>query len=241
MSTKLTGPILNKDRTDRSDTDTRRWFSTLPMGQEPDFITYENNFLAEQDYAAADWIITTTEAGSGDATEALASDEIGGALLITNDDADNDSDELQATQENWGLQAGKKMWYETRIKVSDATQSDLFLGLAITDTTIIDGTTDSIGFRKDDGDANIDVVSEKDSTETLTDSGKDLVDDTYVKLGMYWDGVSTVEFYVDRNKVASHTTNNPDDENLTITMAIQNGEAVAKTMTVDYIYITQER
>lgn len=241
MSTKFTGPLLNKDRTGRSNTDARRWFSNLPIGQEPDFIIYKNDFKVAQDYAAADWVITTTEAGGGDATEALAADEIGGALLITNDAADNDSDELQQTEEIWGLQAGKKMWYETRIKVSDATQSDLFLGLAITDTTIIDGTTDSVGFRKDDGDANIDVVSEKNSTETLTDSGKDLVDDTYVKLGMYWDGVSTVEFYVDRNKVASHTTNNPDDENLTITMAIQNGEAVAKTMTVDYIYVCQQR
>jgi hypothetical protein len=37
------------------------------------------------------------------------------------------------------------------------------------------------------------------------------------------------------------TTNLPDDEDLTVTFAIQNGEAVAKTMTVDYIYVAKER
>ena len=45
-------------------------------------------------YTAADWVITTTEAGSGAATEALAAGD-GGLLVITNDDADNDADFLQ--------------------------------------------------------------------------------------------------------------------------------------------------
>jgi hypothetical protein len=39
----------------------------------------------------------------------------------------------------------------------------------------------------------------------------------------------------------SVTTNLPDDEDLTISFAIQNGEAVAKTMTVDYILCSKER
>lgn len=237
MAFHKTGPGLNEEK-QRGD---REWFSKLPIGQEPDYISYFNDFLVAQDYAAGDWVITTTEGGAGDATEALAADEIGGALLITNDDADNDSDELQHTEEVWKLASGKRVWFETRVKVSDATQSDLFVGLSITDTTVIDGVTDSVGFRKDDGDANIDVVSEKDSTETLTDSGVDLADNTYVKLGFYWDGQDSVEFFVNRAKVATHTTNNPDDENLCVTLALQNGEAAAKTMTVDYIYVCQER
>jgi hypothetical protein len=39
----------------------------------------------------------------------------------------------------------------------------------------------------------------------------------------------------------SVTTNLVDDEDLTPTFAIQNGEAVAKTMTVDYIFVAKER
>jgi hypothetical protein len=33
----------------------------------------------------------------------------------------------------------------------------------------------------------------------------------------------------------------PDDEDMTVTIAIQNGEAAAKTMTVDYVYVAKER
>jgi hypothetical protein len=39
----------------------------------------------------------------------------------------------------------------------------------------------------------------------------------------------------------SVTTNLPDDEDLAISFALQNGEAVAKTMTVDYIFVAKER
>ena len=50
----------------------------------------------------------------------------------------------------------------SRFKLSDATQSDALVGLAITDTTAIDGVTDGIFFTKDDGDTNLDFVVEKD-------------------------------------------------------------------------------
>jgi hypothetical protein len=33
----------------------------------------------------------------------------------------------------------------------------------------------------------------------------------------------------------------PDDEDLTVSFGIQNGEAVAKTMTVDYILAAMDR
>jgi hypothetical protein len=37
------------------------------------------------------------------------------------------------------------------------------------------------------------------------------------------------------------TANMPDDEDLTVSFGIQNGEAVAKTMTVDYILAAMDR
>lgn len=237
MATRFTGPIKNRERS-RGD---REMFSNMPVGPDAiDVITYMNDFLVEQDYAAADWVITTTEDGSGSATEALATDEVGGALVITNDDADDDSDSLQLTQETFKLASGKKVWMEVRAKVSDADAVDAFIGLAVTDTTPLD-TTDRVGFQIDDGGASINVLTEKDSTETKTDSGEDAADDTYVKLGMYSDGTGKVEFFVDRAKVATHTANIPDDENLCVTLHLVNGEAAAKSMTVDYIFVCQER
>lgn len=236
MATRFTGPLLGAEKS----SGLREWYSQKPQDNDPDYIVYYNDFVASQDYAAADWTITTTEAGAGAATEALTANDLGGSLLITNDDADNDLDSLQQNEETWKMASGKRLWYETRIKVADADDVDLFVGLGITDTTPLD-TADRVGFQIDDADASILCKSEKNSTETSTDSGQDAADATYVQLGIYWDGLSSVEFYVDRSKVATHTTNNPDDVNLAITMHVQNGSAAANTLTVDYIYVTQER
>lgn len=237
MSTHFTGPILNKD----NNRGPRELMSKMPVGADlMDYIVYSNDFLVEQDYAAADWVITTTEDGSGSASEALASDEVGGALVITNDDADDDSNSLQLTQETFKLASDKRVWMEVRAKVNDADQVDAFIGLCVTDTTPL-AATDRVGFQIDDGNASINVLTEKDSTETKTDSDVDASDDTYVKLGMYSDGSGKVEFYVDRNKVATHSTNIPDDENLCVTLHLVNGEAAAQSLTVDYIHVVQER
>jgi hypothetical protein len=69
-----------------------------------------------------------------------------------------------------------------------------------------------------------------------------MANDTYIRLGFYYDGISAVQYFVNGSIAGSSvTTNLPDDEDMTITIAIQNGEAVAKTMTVDYVYVAKER
>lgn len=236
MSSSFTGPLLNAQKTNGA----REWYSKKPMDNDPDYPSYWNDFLTAQDYAASDWVVTTTEAGAGAATEALAADEKFGALLITNDDADNDLDSLQHTEETWTMEIGKRTWFETKLKVDDADLVDFFVGFGITDTAPLD-TSDRAGFQIDTTNASILCKSEKNGTETSTDSGQDAADDTYVQLGMYWDGISKLEYYVNRSKVATHTTDIPDDENMTLTIHLQNGSAVARSCTIDYFYITQER
>ena len=54
----------------------------------PDPIKYHVYHEDFDKYTASDWVITTTEAGGGDATEALG-DGDGGLLVVTNDDADD--------------------------------------------------------------------------------------------------------------------------------------------------------
>lgn len=191
-------------------------------------------------FTAADWTITTTEAGSGNATEATAAGS-GGLLVITNDDADNDADFLQWKTEFFKFASGKKAWFKARFKVSDATQSDVVIGLQITDTTPLT-VTDGVYFRKDDGDANIDLVVVKDSTATTASAIATMADDTFVTLGFFYDGKSTIHYSVDGViKGQSVTTNLPDDEELTVSFGVQNGEAAAKVLTVDYILAVRER
>lgn len=236
MASHFTGPVKNKVKSSGQ----RGFFSDLPVGHGPEICSYFNDFIRSTDYDANDWTITTTEAGSGSATESLAADEKYGALIILNDNADNDVDNLQMNEENWKLESGKQVWYESRIKVSDATESDLFVGLAITDTTARDAS-DRVGFAKADGSTALSCESVKNSTSESTASIATVVDDTYLVVGFHYDGKSKIEFYIDRELVATHSTTIPDDENLAVTLNIQNGAAAAKSLTVDYIYVAQER
>lgn len=187
-------------------------------------------------YLAANWTVTEV----GVATQALANGD-GGLLLVTNAAADNDSSFSQKVGESFSFETGKKAWYEIKFKTSDATQSDIVVGLQITDTTMLD-VTDGIFFIKGDGAATVDFVVEKNNTATTTLSVATLADDTNIRLGFYWDGVDSIYIYVDGVLVGkSADTNLPDDEDLTVSFGIQNGEAVAKTLTIDYILAAKER
>ena len=202
------------------------------------WITYFNDFT---EYVSGDWTITTTEAGSGAATEALSSTSAGGLLLVTNDDADNDLDFFNLKTEAFKFVAGKKTFFKSRFKVSDATQSDFVMGLQITDTTIL-AVSDGVYFMKDDGDASLDFHVEKDGSDTTASAIATVSDATMLVAGFYYDGKSAIEYYVDDVKLGtSVTTNLPDDEELAVSFGIQNGAAAAKTMTVDYIFVSQER
>lgn len=221
---------------------------TLPM---PDPTRWYQWFQDFDRYNAAtsgtcDWLATITQAGTGNAT-AVVADANGGILLVTNDDADDDNYFAQwngfnsaNVVESVKFVAGKQMWFKARFKVSNATQSDVIVGLAITDTSPLDAS-DGIFFLKADDAATIVMKVVKGSTATTTTVGT-LVDDTYVELGFHYAGNQTIFIYKDGVRVAScATTNAPDTEELAVTFGLQNGSAGAKTMSLDYICVVNER
>jgi len=209
-------------------------FAELGQPAATNFHTYFEDF---DYYTAGDWTVTETDAG---ATQALT-DGDGGLLLITNTAADNDLVSLQKKGESFRFATGKALFFEARFKVSDATQSDVVIGLQITDTTPLD-VTDGVFFIKADGAATVDFLVEKNNTATTASAIATMANDTFIRLGFYYDGASAVQYFVNGTYTGSSvTTNLPDDEDMTVTIAIQNGEAVAKTMTVDYIYVAKER
>jgi hypothetical protein len=201
--------------------------------------TFFNDF---DEYHAGNWTVTETQAG---ATQALTNVD-GGVLLLTNSAADDDLIALQKVGESFKFEAGKKLFFKARLAVSDATQSDFVVGLQITDTTPL-AVTDGVYFRKDDGDANLDFVVIKDSTASTASAIATVVAATYITVGFYYNGVDEVVYAASTNSLNPTvlgklaTTNLPNDEELTVSFAIQNGEAVSKTMSVDYIFVAKER
>jgi len=202
---------------------------------------YHSYFNDFDTYLASDWTITTTEAGTGTATEALA-DGDGGLLLVTNAAGDNDHDFFQLVKEGYKYEAGKQLAFNIRFKTSDATQTDIVAGLQLTDTTPLD-VTDGIFFLKEDGSTSISFIVEKDSTQSTLTLPNALADDTFMTLGFVFDPKDQ-KFHVFQDNVLAGTvvnTNAPDDEELTVSFGVQNGEAVAKTMTIDYVGAMKER
>ncbi len=209
------------------------------------YYTYFDDFF---EYHSGIYTITTTEAGSGNASEAITSGA-GGQLLITNDDADNDLDFFQLKGESFKWDSSKRMFFSARFKTNDATQSEIIMGLQITDTTPLD-VTDGIFFLKVDADTKPDLIIEKDNSSSLSVLEMDAMeDDTFVTLSFEYDpldvatGGAVFRAYQDDVQVGeiTGTTNAPDDEDLTISFGIQNGEAAAKTLTIDFILVAVER
>jgi hypothetical protein len=202
------------------------------------FEVFEEFSSGSAGYTEADWVLTTTEAGAGSATEAVT-DEDGGTLLITNDAADNDADFYQSKGEVFTFAAGKKLYCEFRFKVSDATQSDFIFGLQVRDTTPL-AVSDGVFFMKDDGDALLDFHSFSGSVDSAA-SGIATVTTAYAKYAFYYDGATRIQAAVNDAIVAELTQVTPPTTELTVSFGVQNGEAVAKTMSVDYLYCAKER
>lgn len=215
------------------------------------------------DGPGAEFAVTTT--GTTPAIS-LSDDLVPGRWIITNSAGDNDSYEGQYTGANgvgeeFNLASGKKRYFETSLMLTDGNndadtveQVDWFFGYCILDTDVIDGATDFIGFHSADGSGDINFVAGKDAgtsgllvDDIVQSTGVTLgaadAGSTFTKLAFLADGTETVYVWANDVHVATvtSTTELPDDENMCLTMAFQNGEAVAKIAHITHMTTLIER
>ena len=182
------------------------------------------------------WTTTLVEAGAGEST--VTEDDLeGGVLLLTTDAAEDDGITLQADNRMFKLvDPVEVVYFGVRLKMSDATQSDLLVGLGVADTTPLGGIADAVFFDKVDGATAIRMTTEKGSTRTNTTAAAVFAADTYKILEFYADILnSRIYFYIDGVREATHTANIPNDTILTPTIQFLAGAAAAKTLRWDWI------
>ena len=193
-------------------------------------------------YTAADWTITVVETGAGSAVQALTNLD-GGNLLLTNDNAVSDRISYNKVGESFLFELGKKSWFEARWKTSDNFQTDIVFGLQITDATPT-AVSDGVYFRSLAGASTDDIqfnITKGSGGQQQANIGT-LVADTFIRTAFTFDGVDAWKVYVDGGLVKQFTeTGFPDDEEMTISFSIANNNAVANTMTVDYLLAAKER
>lgn len=206
-----------------------------------DYVEWVNDFTKTGDYLATDWTITALQ---GTNTIAINAALANGVLELATGATDNDGSGYQQKIEAFWPVIGKAMEFEARFKIADVTECDLIIGLQITDTTPL-AVASGIYFAKDDGDALLDFHSVKGSVDGSIAGVATLVNDTWIKAGFYYDGGTTIDVYINDVRVGAllAATYLPTGaaEQLCISLAFVSGSAGAKTLSVDYIRVCQER
>ncbi len=203
------------------------------------YYTYFNDFFI---YTAGDWTETATSAGAGTSAWLSSLLNAGGSIDMLSAANDNDGSYLQLLGEGFVPVANRKMFFRTRFKGVEATQSDMVAGIQITDTTP-QAVSDGVFFRKDDGDALIDLVIVAAAAGTTTVTGiATLVDDTFITLAFYYDGIDTITYYVNDVRAGETVSTNLPLVPMTVSFGMVNGEAGAVVgMSMDHILAAIER
>jgi len=208
------------------------------MGQlDPSkFHTYFNDF---DTYVPADWVVTAVGTG----TTALITGD-GGLLSVVTSAAAPDSRAAQLVPASFTFTLGRRMFFKIACSVSNATLSVFQAGLIVADTTPNDAT-DGIYFLKPAGTANIGIFARRDATTgNLSNLNVGtLVAAAMTTFGWAYDGKDQVSFFINDRQVGSLaiTGVNSPDTDLTVSFFLGNGDAVARTLNVDYILAAKER
>ena len=201
------------------------------------YLTFWDDFIHEP--LSTEWTITATSGGTG--TSAISTPDVnGGIARITTAADEDDGIFAQTIGEVFLLESTKKTWMKTRISVGDAIQSDLIVGLHSTDTTPQDATMRFL-FESVDGAAAVYFNNDDNTTDSDSSTVATLEDDTFVTLGAYYDGITTIKLYADDVLQDTMTSITIPGAEMAVGFGYLNGAAGAETTDIDYIFVAKER
>ena len=92
-----------------------------------------------------------------------------------------------------------------------------------------------ISIRKATDSTDVKVYVEKNNTETVSNALATAANDTYLNLGFIYDGTNVIPYVNGVAGTALAVTNLPNDEQLTLSVEILNGEAATKDLTIAFV------
>lgn len=213
-------------------------FSSMPFLDPTKFHSYDDDF---DQYVAADWTVTETQAG---ATQALTAGD-GGQLSLVNTAADDDVNQIQKLPAAFLPVIGKRLFMQCRFSVSDLVQSDVAVGLinASADATVLANSVDGLFFLKADGANSVSVYSRQDNTTGSVTAVVGALVAGFNDLALYYNGGDRVYYALNGTVLGYLTVAAATFPNAitTVTASLKNGEAAAKTLIVDRLYVALER
>ena len=198
--------------------------------------------------------------GTGSAMD-VVDDELNGVIELSGGGTDNDSSQLKSNVlYDLTMNNNKRFWFEARISVLDVSLDQAVVcglmeptgcsatGIADNGATIID--EDFVGFIAISDATNmggIDAVYNEGGSG-MTEVEADVhtpVDDTYVKLGLRFDGKKTLTYYVNGAATSTVDIDDLSDNSLTnplcIFVGIKNCATATQIMQVDWIRFACEK
>jgi len=188
-------------------------------------------------------VVTETGAGSCTIVNSLTAET---AMLLTTDDTEYEGIQLQAKGEAFLLTSAKPLYFGIKCSISDATQSDLLIGLCETHGDLVAtaaahaiaaADVEGVFFWKVDGGTVITAKTYKDAAQTAIANSATVMNTSAHIYEIVWDG-TTVYFYVDGILVTSVAASLPDGD-LTPSINLRAGANAAKTMTVYWMKCIQ--
>ncbi|MBW1853103.1 MAG: hypothetical protein JRJ00_00220 [Deltaproteobacteria bacterium] len=184
------------------------------------------------------WTSTVVEGGTGTQIFANAVTGTGDIALLTTADDDYDGGNYQLKGEAFDVVTDKKLYFGAKVKLSDATQTDLFIGLAETDTTLMATSSahaitlggDGLFFSKLDAVTAITAKTYLDGAEVNTATVSTAMDTEYHWYEIVYEQ-NVCKFYFDGDLVTTFTASFPDGQ-LTPSINFRAGADAVKTMTI---------
>ncbi len=210
---------------------------------------YFDDYLGQIDVTTADGYVITAVTSGGIAPVIT---EDGGVMLVDSQGNATADDGVNVQLTNCLVKplAGRKIYFEARVKMNDtsANISQFYIGLAGVDATLIatgvvDDVVDKAGFYRQSnttGDR-LSIINSRTSEEEISADKATTVDDTYIKLGMVIDGITSVAYYVDGVLVDTHVTANAVPNAVMCLSYVAQTEGASKDaeLSVDWVRIAQ--
>jgi len=203
-----------------------------------DFLTYTT--------AHEGWIVQADAGETQDITDAA-----GGVISIACDGDDNDEAYIYRMAETYKISGAKKIYFEARIKFTEAATDDanVYVGMTADDVSAGDllgddgagpSTDDSICFFKVDGGTVWQTETSVGASQSTNTSVATRGSGSWVRLGFIADATG-VDFYIDGGKVDTRPTTSLPDTEIRIALGVKAGGAHTETLLVDWVKACQLR
>ncbi len=221
------------------DTKQRRWVDAFGAGVVK-YVLDGPQYDAAASSDPAGWTLTEVEAGAGD-TVVSPGITAGVSMLITNAGNEYDGCNMQRVGTPFCLETGKPLYFGASLTISNATESDLLVGLCETKTDLLAtgaahaiNSPEGIFFCKLDNSTTASFYTYiHGGTQGNVAAYGTAIDTTATVYEFYWDG-SAAYGYINDTLVGHFTSNFPAGL-LTPSINFRNGGAVVRTCTINWI------